>query len=69
PEEAETLTLLMDDPDAMEPAGKVWDHWVVWNIDLLLKNPLLDVDTSEVDRALVNIVGSPDMVDLEKGAD
>ncbi|KXA96659.1 hypothetical protein AKJ37_04720 [candidate division MSBL1 archaeon SCGC-AAA259I09] len=26
-----------------------------------LKNPLLDVDTSEVDRALVNIVGSPDM--------
>ena len=23
----------MDDPDAMEPAGKVWVHWVVWNID------------------------------------
>ena len=22
----------MDDPDAMEPAGKVWVHWVVWNI-------------------------------------
>ncbi|KXB04452.1 phospholipid-binding protein [candidate division MSBL1 archaeon SCGC-AAA382A03] len=33
PEEAETLALLMDDPDAVEPAGKVWDHWVVWNID------------------------------------
>ena len=23
----------MDDPDAMEPAGKVWVHWVVWNIE------------------------------------
>ena len=23
----------MDDPDAMEPAGKVWVHWVMWNID------------------------------------
>ena len=27
------LALIMDDPDAMEPAGKVWVHWVVWNID------------------------------------
>lgn len=33
PEECESLALVMDDPDAVEPAGKVWDHWVVWNVD------------------------------------
>ncbi len=33
PEETKSLALVMDDPDAVEPAGKVWDHWVVWNID------------------------------------
>ena len=27
-----SLALIMDDPDAMEPAGKVWVHWVVWDI-------------------------------------
>lgn len=33
PSEAESLALVMDDPDAVEPAGKVWDHWVLWNIE------------------------------------
>ncbi|MFC7155322.1 YbhB/YbcL family Raf kinase inhibitor-like protein [Halomarina halobia] len=32
PADAESLVLVMDDPDAMEPAGKVWDHWIVWNV-------------------------------------
>jgi Raf kinase inhibitor-like YbhB/YbcL family protein len=32
PEGAESMALLVDDPDAVEPAGTVWDHWVVWNI-------------------------------------
>ena len=32
PDEAESLALVVDDPDAVEPAGKVWDHWVVWNL-------------------------------------
>ena len=32
PAEAKSLTLIMDDPDAMGAVGKVWVHWVVWNI-------------------------------------
>jgi len=33
PNDAESLALVVDDPDAVEPAGKVWDHWIVWNIE------------------------------------
>ncbi|WP_254543789.1 YbhB/YbcL family Raf kinase inhibitor-like protein [Halomarina pelagica] len=32
PDGTESLAIVMDDPDAMEPAGKVWDHWIVWNV-------------------------------------
>ena len=32
PDETAVLALIVDDPDAVELAGKVWDHWVVWNI-------------------------------------
>ena len=40
PEGTESLALIMDDPDAMGAVGKVWVHWVIWNI-----NP----DTGQVD--------------------
>ena len=33
PSNAKSLALVMDDPDAMGAVGKVWVHWVVWNID------------------------------------
>ncbi|MEF8842371.1 MAG: YbhB/YbcL family Raf kinase inhibitor-like protein [Haloarculaceae archaeon] len=32
PEGTASLALVVDDPDAVEPAGKVWDHWLVWNV-------------------------------------
>lgn len=32
PESTISLALVMDDPDAIKPAGKVWDHWIVFNI-------------------------------------
>ena len=32
PEGTESLALIMDDPDAMGAVGKVWVHWVAWNI-------------------------------------
>ena len=32
PQDAKSLVLIMDDPDAMGAVGKVWVHWVVWNI-------------------------------------
>lgn len=32
PTTAGSLALVMDDPDAKPVAGKVWIHWLVWNI-------------------------------------
>lgn len=39
PVEAKSLVLIMDDPDA--PAG-VWDHWIVFNIPLTVKEVFED---------------------------
>ena len=32
PEGTKSLVLIMDDPDAMKAVGKVWVHWILWNI-------------------------------------
>ncbi len=32
PEDCKSLALIMDDPDAVGAVGRVWVHWVVWNI-------------------------------------
>ncbi|WOV93788.1 MAG: YbhB/YbcL family Raf kinase inhibitor-like protein [Candidatus Nitrosoabyssus spongiisocia] len=32
PENTKSLVLIMDDPDAMDIVGKVWVHWLMWNI-------------------------------------
>lgn len=33
PSDAKSLVLIMDDPDAMKAVGRVWVHWIIWNID------------------------------------
>ena len=42
PKDALSLVLIMDDPDAVEAVGKVWTHWILWNIppttNLFLEN-------------------------------
>ena len=42
PDGTKSLALIMDDPDAMGAVGKVWVHWVMWNID----HDTLDIDGS-----------------------
>ena len=32
PDSTKSLALIMDDPDAMGAVGKVWVHWILWNI-------------------------------------
>ncbi|AGN02414.1 Raf kinase inhibitor-like protein, YbhB/YbcL family [Salinarchaeum sp. Harcht-Bsk1] len=32
PNDAGSLALVVDDPDAVEPTGQVWLHWIVWNV-------------------------------------
>ncbi len=32
PANTKTFALIMDDPDAVPVAGRVWDHWVLFNI-------------------------------------
>lgn len=32
PDGCRSLALVLDDPDALKPAGRVWVHWTVWNI-------------------------------------
>jgi Raf kinase inhibitor-like YbhB/YbcL family protein len=38
PSDSKSLALVMDDPDAMGAVGKVWVHWVIWNIDPTITN-------------------------------
>lgn len=32
PKNTKSLVLIMDDPDAERAVGKIWVHWVLWNI-------------------------------------
>jgi len=57
PEVTISLALIMDDPDAMEPAGKVWVHWVVWNIDPTATENLQDATEGMTDFGEVGYGG------------
>ena len=47
PEGTKSLALIMDDPDAMGAVGKVWVHWVMWNIDPTNTEPFAENLTTE----------------------
>ena len=32
PVNTKSLVLIMDDPDALHAVGKIWVHWILWNI-------------------------------------
>ena len=36
---AESIALIMDDPDAMAAVGKVWVHWLFWRNWLWRSSP------------------------------
>ena len=48
PDNTKSLALIMDDPDAMGAVGKIWVHWVVWNI-----NPGNDFDENSIPEGCV----------------
>ena len=33
PKDTKSITIIMDDPDAIGAVGKIWVHWVIWNIN------------------------------------
>lgn len=49
-----SLVLIMDDPDALEPAGKVWDHWIVWNMEPSVKEIPEDWEVSDPREGLTD---------------
>lgn len=44
PDNAKSLVLIMDDPDALKPAGKIWDHWIIFNIPVETKEILENME-------------------------
>ena len=58
PENANTIGLIMDDPDAMGAVGKVWVHWMqCWSV----------ADDSTLESALPSLVGKNDFGEIGYG--
>jgi Raf kinase inhibitor-like YbhB/YbcL family protein len=32
PQGVKSFAIICDDPDALPVAGRIWDHWLIWNI-------------------------------------
>ena len=45
PAGTKSISIIVDDPDAIKPAGKVWVHWNVFNIPVTTSDFSLDVGT------------------------
>ena len=57
PEGTKSLALIMDDPDAMGAVGKVWVHWLAWNIDPTATENLQDATEGMTDFGEVGYGG------------
>ena len=57
PEGTKSLTLIMDDPDAMGAVGKVWVHWILWTIDPTATESLQDATEGMTDFGEVGYGG------------
>ena len=57
------LALIMDDPDAMGAVGKVWVHWVVWNIDW----EIADLHGVELEGSILGTSGMTDFGEVGYG--
>jgi hypothetical protein len=60
PEDAETIALIMDDPDA--PSG-TWVHWLIWNIPVINQGFSIDEGVEPPDA----VYGTNDFEKLEYG--
>ena len=56
-----SLALIMDDPDAMGAVGKVWVHWVRWNIS---PGALKEFDYSKTQSPEIDCLSDKGMTDF-----
>lgn len=45
PAGTKSVSIILDDPDAIKPAGKIWVHWNVFNVPVATSDFSLDIGT------------------------